>query len=147
MFLDDDKPITASPEQTRVASELLRAMAHPARLTILRLLSEGEEMTVRQLEEAMGMPQAIVSQQLVRLKEDGLVVCRRDERDGRFVCYAIARSGTADFLRALFSMAEEPVLYPPLPGSPPIRRLDDITVAIMGFRHHLDQVKQRWVGH
>ena len=64
-------------EQARKASELLKALSHEGRLLILCLLAEGEK-SVSELEDAMKLPQAAVSQQLARLRFDRLVNTRRD---------------------------------------------------------------------
>ena len=66
--------------QARRASEFLKALTHEARLLILCMLVE-EEKTVSELEERLDMSQSAVSQQLARLREDGLVAARREGRN------------------------------------------------------------------
>ena len=66
-------------EQAKKASDLLKALSHETRLVILCILSEGEK-SVSELEEILSMPQAAVSQQLARLRLEGLVQSRRDGR-------------------------------------------------------------------
>jgi DNA-binding transcriptional ArsR family regulator len=73
--------------QARNASEFLKALSHEGRLLILCILVQGET-SVSEIEEQMDMPQAAVSQQLARLRLDGLVATRRD---GRNIYYSIAR--------------------------------------------------------
>jgi len=51
-------------------------MAHPNRLMILCILCEGER-SVSELEQLLALRQPTVSQQLARLREDGLVKTRR----------------------------------------------------------------------
>ncbi len=60
----------------QVAAELLRALAHPMRLTILRHLLDGET-AVSVFEERLGLRQPSLSQQLAHLREAGLVATRR----------------------------------------------------------------------
>jgi ArsR family transcriptional regulator len=55
----------------------LKAIAHPARLQILDLLREGE-MCVCHIEASLNRRQAYISQQLMTLREAGLVDSRRD---------------------------------------------------------------------
>ncbi len=74
----------------RDASALLKALSHEARLMIMCLLMEGER-SVTDLERALGRRQAAVSQQLARLRLDGLV---RARRDGKTIFYSI-ESGQA----------------------------------------------------
>lgn len=83
--------------QARRASELLKALAHEGRLLILCLLSEGEK-SVSELEEAMRLPQAAVSQQLARLRIDRLVNTRRD---GRVIYYSIASREVSSVIETL----------------------------------------------
>ena len=66
-------------------AQVLRAMAHPARLCILVALREGEE-CVCQLEARLHKPQAYVSQQLAVLRRVGLV---RHRKEGQRTYYAI----------------------------------------------------------
>ncbi|MBI1282433.1 MAG: metalloregulator ArsR/SmtB family transcription factor [Anaerolineaceae bacterium] len=75
-------------------AELFKALAHPTRLQILDLLREGE-MCVCHIEAAMSKRQAYVSQQLMTLREAGLVDTRRD---GLQVYYRLNEVHTADLL-------------------------------------------------
>ena len=68
------------------AAEFLKALAHQSRLMILCILSEGEK-SVSELEEILSLRQPTVSQQLARLRADGLVATRRD---GKAIYYRLA---------------------------------------------------------
>ncbi|WP_157015724.1 ArsR/SmtB family transcription factor [Mesorhizobium xinjiangense] len=92
-------------EQARKASDLLKALSHESRLLILCLLVEGEK-SVSELEETMNMPQASVSQQLARLRLDGLVNTRRD---GRVIYYSIASKEVSSVIEALYDLFCAPV--------------------------------------
>ena len=83
--------------QARRATEMLKALSHEGRLLILCLLADGER-NVSEVEAAMDMPQAAVSQQLARLRQDGLVTARRA---GRSIYYSIARSDVTKLISAL----------------------------------------------
>ncbi len=56
---------------------LLKALAHPVRLQILDMLRQGE-ICVCHIERAIQKRQAYVSQQLMVLREAGLVSSRKD---------------------------------------------------------------------
>jgi DNA-binding transcriptional ArsR family regulator len=71
----------------RKASDFLKALSHENRLLLLCLLAERER-SVGELEAMLKMRQAAVSQQLARLRLDGLVQARRD---GKQVYYSLAR--------------------------------------------------------
>jgi DNA-binding transcriptional ArsR family regulator len=60
-------------------ARFLRSMANSHRLLILSHLTHGER-SVGALERELGMRQAHLSQQLARLRQDGLVHTRRDSR-------------------------------------------------------------------
>jgi DNA-binding transcriptional ArsR family regulator len=70
----------------RLASEFLKALSHETRLLLLCLLSSGER-SVTDLENTLALRQPTVSQQLARLRLDGLVTTRRE---GKTVYYSIA---------------------------------------------------------
>ena len=63
----------------------LRAIANPSRFLLLCELLERER-NVSDLEESLGMSQAYVSQQLARLRTEGLV---KGRREGRVVYYSL----------------------------------------------------------
>jgi DNA-binding transcriptional ArsR family regulator len=84
-------------QNARKASEFLKALAHENRLLILCLLSERER-SVTELEQFLSLSQPTVSQQLARLRLDGLVETRRD---GRTVYYQLADEGTRRFIKAI----------------------------------------------
>jgi DNA-binding transcriptional ArsR family regulator len=63
-------------DKAREASDFLKALAHQSRLMILCILCEGEK-SVTELERLLALRQPTVSQQLARLRTDGLVSARR----------------------------------------------------------------------
>ena len=90
MPIPDNILISFDPNGHREA--LLRAVAflkvlgHEGRLEILCYLIDGER-SVGELTEAVGSSQAAVSQQLMRLRAEGLV---KTERHGKSILYSIA---------------------------------------------------------
>lgn len=92
-------------EQARKTSDLMKALSHESRLLILCLLSEGEK-SVSELEEAMSMPQAAVSQQLARLRFDRLVKTRRD---GRMIYYSLADEDISTLIKMLYEFFCKPL--------------------------------------
>lgn len=67
------------------AAAFLKAASHEGRLMILCHLLAGER-SVTELERLLGQRQAAVSQQLARLRLEGLVSTRRD---GKAIYYAV----------------------------------------------------------
>ncbi len=58
-------------------ADLLKAMAHPTRLQILTMLRQGE-ICVCHIENALSKPQPYISQQLMVLRDAGVVESRKD---------------------------------------------------------------------
>ncbi|WP_150523425.1 ArsR/SmtB family transcription factor [Roseibium sediminis] len=96
----DQDEFDALVEQARKASDLLKALSHEVRLLILCLLSEGEK-SVSELEEVLSMPQAAVSQQLARLRLEGLV---RSRREGRMIYYSLENKEVSSIVATLYDL-------------------------------------------
>ena len=60
-----------------IQSNLLKALSHSTRLAILDILREGEQ-CVCHMEATLNLRQAYISQQLMILKQAGLLESRRD---------------------------------------------------------------------
>jgi DNA-binding transcriptional ArsR family regulator len=85
--VDENAPeLERMVRKARDASEFLKALAHETRLLLLCYLAERER-SVTELENILSLRQPTVSQQLARLRLDGLVTTRRD---GKAIYYAIA---------------------------------------------------------
>ncbi|WP_250941987.1 ArsR/SmtB family transcription factor [Allorhizobium sonneratiae] len=82
------------------AAFLLKATSHEHRLMILCILLNGEQ-TVGELETFLGLQQAIVSQQLARLRMDNLVESRRS---GRKIYYSIADGKAREMILFLYRL-------------------------------------------
>jgi len=61
----------------QIQSDILKAISHPTRLAILDILRDGEQ-CVCHMEATLNLRQAYISQQLMILKDAGLVEARRD---------------------------------------------------------------------
>jgi DNA-binding transcriptional ArsR family regulator len=82
------------------ASEFLKALAHESRLMILCILAEGEK-SVSELEDILNLRQPTVSQQLARLRADGLVSTRRD---GKIIYYSLASDDARTVIGAIYDV-------------------------------------------
>lgn len=93
----------SAAEMTQRATEaaaLLKALAHEGRMMILCHLSAGEK-TVTELEHLLDQRQAAVSQQLARLRAEGLVTCRRD---GKARLYSVADPRAAQVVDLMYRL-------------------------------------------
>jgi len=99
--------------QYKNAAARFKALAHPARLQMLDLL-RGGELCVCHLERALDRRQAYVSQQLMVLREAGLVTSRKE---GLSVYYRINDGIILSQLDAVFGPKKEnhPVILPACP--------------------------------
>ena len=89
--------VTGMIEAAEGAAELMRSLSHPQRLLVLCALVGGEK-SVSQLRQELGIEQVPMSQQLMRLRADGLVEARRA---GTTVYYRIARPHILLIIEAL----------------------------------------------
>lgn len=83
--------------------EALKALAHPLRWRILTALASGER-NVGEIEQATGIGQPALSQQLGVLRKAGLVVTRKD---AKLVFYALAAEAIAAVTEALAGLSPE----------------------------------------
>lgn len=83
--------------QKRTA-ELMKALAHPARIAILELLAERETCICGDITQELPLAQSTVSQHLKALKKAGII---KGEIDGVRTCYCLNEEGVAE-LRNLF---------------------------------------------
>ena len=81
-------------------AELLKALAHPLRLQIVRCGCRN----VGCMERGTGRSQSCISQHLAKLKAAGIV---KAERTGNEVYYEIADERVAPLIAALFGEGEE----------------------------------------
>ncbi|MBB5275731.1 ArsR/SmtB family transcription factor [Rhizobium rosettiformans] len=103
--MTETPPLTAEAlddflTKARAASNLLKALSHETRLLMLCMLCQGEK-TVTEIEHFLGIQQAVVSQQLARLRSDKVVQTRRE---GRQIYYRIADPQLAELISVLYKM-------------------------------------------
>jgi ArsR family transcriptional regulator, virulence genes transcriptional regulator len=96
-MLKIEDPMEAAANE---AAEVLKALANPRRLRILCALVQGE-MSVGELEAALGSTQSYVSGQLLKLRNEGLVAC---EKDGRIVRYRLSDPRVKPVLERLYEV-------------------------------------------
>jgi ArsR family transcriptional regulator, virulence genes transcriptional regulator len=87
-------------DNAKRASNFLKALAHESRLMILCILAEGEK-SVSELEQQLSLRQPTVSQQLARLRADGLVATRRE---GKVVYYNLASDEARVVIGAIYDV-------------------------------------------
>lgn len=96
---DDHAPLPEGEAADQELALLAKAIAHPARLRILRILAEREACVCGELVEEFSLAQSTISQHLKILKDAGLI---RGETLPPRVCYCLEPRG----LRRLRSLVE-----------------------------------------
>lgn len=70
----------------KMSSELLKSIAHPTRIQILERLKDEDELCVCEIYEDLGLEQSNVSQHLRILKDQNILISRKD---GLKVMYSV----------------------------------------------------------
>ena len=86
--------------QAQHASDFLKAISHEGRLMILCHLTTGEK-SVTELEELLSARQAAVSQQLSRLRLEGLV---KPRREGKAIYYSLTDDRPRQIMELVFDL-------------------------------------------
>ena len=85
---------------------LAKALGHPARVRIMRLLLAHDACYCGQLVDELSLAQATVSQHLKVLKEAGLIV---GEIEGLRICYCASRERLAELYQLVGVVLDEAV--------------------------------------
>lgn len=95
-----DADLDRMMENARHATDFLKALAHEGRLMILCHLANGER-SVTELEQLLSQRQAAVSQQLARLRLEGMVESRRD---GKAIYYRLADGRARQMIELVYAL-------------------------------------------
>lgn len=79
-------------------SDILKAIAHPVRLCIVKGLM-ANKCNVTRMQECLNMPQSTVSQHLAKLKAAGII---EGERNGLEICYKVVNERVKGIVTLLF---------------------------------------------
>ena len=96
----DESELDEMMANARDAANFLKALAHEGRLLILCHLASGER-SVTDLEEFLSARQPAVSQQLARLRLEGLVTYRRE---GKTIYYRLEDERTRQMVETVYDM-------------------------------------------
>ena len=87
-------------ESAREATGFLKALANENRLMILCYLADGEK-SVSELESLLGIRQPTLSQQLARLRVEGLVQTRRD---AKMIYYSLGSTEAGMIIQLMYKL-------------------------------------------
>ena len=91
--------MNANFQQYTEIADLLKAIAHPARICIIRGLMNKGSCNVSYMQDCLNLPQSTVSQHLQKLKSLGII---RGERNGLQINYKICNETIINIINAIF---------------------------------------------
>jgi predicted transcriptional regulator len=86
-------------QEYTVIADLLKAIAHPVRICIIRGLMAKGSCNVSYMQDCLNLPQSTVSQHLQKLKSLGII---KGERNGLQVNYKIANDTIINIINSIF---------------------------------------------
>ena len=88
------------PESFIELAEILKALAHPQRLCIVKALCEKDHLNVGDMQHCLGEAQATVSQHLIRLKAAKIIT---GKREGTNIYYSIIDERARNMVQAVIN--------------------------------------------
>ena len=86
-------------QQYTEIAELLKALAHPVRICIIRGLMKKGSCNVSYMQNCLNLPQSTISQHLQKLKALGII---QGERNGLQINYKITNQTIINIVNAMF---------------------------------------------
>ncbi|MBT3242704.1 MAG: helix-turn-helix transcriptional regulator [Bacteroidetes bacterium] len=81
MKINNMKVQGLQPEQLEKAAIMLKAIAHPMRISIISFLEDGKKLTVTEIHEKLNLKQSTTSHHLGILKDKGVLASKRDGKN------------------------------------------------------------------
>lgn len=91
---------TTRDQENERAAQLLKALAHPVRLCIVRSLMERGRTNVSYMDACLSLSQSGISQHLAKLKSAGIV---QGTREGNEVYYELCNDNVKALIQTLFN--------------------------------------------
>lgn len=91
-------------------ANLLQSLAHPKRLEILNLIAQ-KSLTVTEIYSMLDLPQANISQHLIKLRQAGVVTAKRN---GKEIYYRIKNKKVTNFLPKNNLLKLTPLVHDPV---------------------------------
>jgi len=86
-------------QQYSEVAELLKALAHPVRICIIRGLMNKGSCNVSYMQNCLNLPQSTISQHLQKLKALGII---KGERNGLQINYRVSNDTIVNIVNAMF---------------------------------------------
>ena len=88
------------PESFIELAEILKALAHPQRLCIVKTLCEKDHLNVGDMQHCLDEAQATVSQHLAKLKATKIII---GQREGTNIYYSISDERVRNLVQAVIN--------------------------------------------
>lgn len=86
------------PENLERAANMLKAIAHPVRLSIIGYLEDGNKRSVTEIHKIVGIEQSAASHHLGIMKDKGVLDSRRE---GKNICYFLKYEKLTTILKCI----------------------------------------------
>jgi DNA-binding transcriptional ArsR family regulator len=93
-----------NPESLERAAAMLKAIAHPVRITIVGYLEDGKKRTVTEIHKQLGLEQSTASHHLGILKDKGVLASKRE---GKNTLYYLKHENLKIVLNCVSSCCQE----------------------------------------
>ncbi len=93
-----------NPETLEKAAGMLKAIAHPVRISIVGCLEDGKKRTVTEIHTQLGIEQSAASHHLGILKDKGVLASKRD---GKNTWYYLKHENLKTILDCVSNCCEE----------------------------------------
>lgn len=97
-------PITLETPSVKRSAEIAKALGHPARIAILKILAQRNTCFCGDITEVLPLAQSTVSQHLKALKSAGLI---KGDVEGVRTCYCLNPEGIKELNSLLSDLSEE----------------------------------------
>jgi DNA-binding transcriptional ArsR family regulator len=98
-----------TPESLEKAANMLKAIAHPMRLSIVGCLEDGKKKTVTEIHQQLGIEQSTASHHLVILKDRGVLASKRE---GKNTWYFLKHENLKTLLSCVSGVARKATDFP-----------------------------------
>ena len=88
------------PNTLEEKAEILKALAHPTRLCIIKGLLDRGKSNVTYMQQCMDLPQSTISQHIARLKSSGII---HGTRKGLEIQYVVVNQMAVNIVNAIFA--------------------------------------------
>jgi DNA-binding transcriptional ArsR family regulator len=93
-----------SPDTLEKAAKMLKAIAHPVRISIVGYLEDGEKRTVTEIHKKLQIEQSTASHHLVILKDRGVL---SSKREGKNTWYYLKHANLKNILNSVGDCCKE----------------------------------------